>query len=128
MTEAQSEPGRVAVGAVLRWSCRYSREDLREFAELSGREDPDAEPEWLPDLLVIAPLTKLGGDLNYISRQMTWTMHRAVRPDEEICAELEVTALDESGPMSRIEFAARILDLAGGVVLSGTSRGLIHKT
>lgn len=127
MTDAQPAPGPVTVGTILHWSCRYSRQDLREFAELSGRDDLDTEPAWLPDLLVIAPLTKLGGDLNYISRVMTWTAHRPVGVDEEIRAELEVTALDGTGPMTRIEFDARILDEAGVPVLSGTSRGILHQ-
>lgn len=125
MTERLTNPADIGVGTILRWACRYSAEDLAEFAVLSGRDRLDAPFSSLPDLLVIAPLTKLGGDLNYISRRMTWTAHRAVRPDEQIEAELEVTSLDDSGPKIKIAFDARIRDEAGEVVLSGDSVGII---
>lgn len=125
MTEAGPAAGEITVGTVLRWPHRYRPADLTALLALSGGTADPHDFTHLPDLLVIAPLTKLGGDLNYVSRQMTWTVHRRVRADELIEAELEVTALEERGGTLRIAFDARIRDEAGEVVVSGDSRGLL---
>lgn len=124
MTDQPPIPAPIAVGDILRWACRYTPEDLEIFGELSGR-DAGSPLTCLPDLLVIAPLTKLGGDLNYISRRMTWTAHRVVGVDERVEAELEVTSLYDSGSAIKIAFDARIRDESGQVVLSGDSAGII---
>jgi hypothetical protein len=117
----------VTVGTIMRWSRRYTPADLALFAELSDREPADTTLDSLPDLLVIAPLTKLGGDLNYISRQMTWTVHRVVGLSDDIEAELEVTNIDETGSTIKIAFAARIRAADGELVISGDSSGVILK-
>ncbi len=122
MTEISTVHGPVREGTTLTWSRRYAEAELREYDALVGRSPDDAGV--LPDLLVIAPLTKLGGDLNYLSRSMRWTHHRPVRSDEELTAELQVTRLDRQDEVVKIAFDARIR--AGGeVVLSGTSRGVV---
>lgn len=122
MTEISTVHGPVREGTTLSWSRRYAEAELREYDALVGRSPDDAGV--LPDLLVIAPLTKLGGDLNYLSRSMRWTHHRPVRSDEELTAELQVTRLDRQDEVVKIAFDARIR--AGGeVVLSGTSRGVV---
>lgn len=122
MTVISTVHGPVQEGSTLTWSRRYDEAELREYDALVERQ-PDAAG-MLPDLLVIAPLTKLGGDLNYLSRTMEWRHHRPVRSDETLTAELQVTRLDRQGDVVKIAFTARIR--AGGeVVLSGTSRGVV---
>jgi hypothetical protein len=118
---------KVAVGSVLTYSRSYSPAELAAFDELSGRNGA-AEDGYLPDLLVIAPLTKLGGDLDHVSRQMEWQVHRQVRVTETIQAELEVTALEPRNSIFKIAFDARIRTSDGDVVLSGHSYGVIPRT
>ena len=55
---------------------------------------------------------------------MRWSHHRAVRADEELTAELQVTRLDRQGEVVKIAFEARI-KVGAEVVLSGTSRGVV---
>jgi hypothetical protein len=114
--------GPVQVGSTLTWSRRYGEAELREYDALVERQ-PDGTG-LLPDLLVIAPLTKLGGDLNYLSRSMEWRHHRPVRCDETLTAELRVTRLDRQGDVVKIGFSAAIR-AGGDVVISGTSRGVV---
>jgi len=114
--------GPVCEGTTLTWSRRYDEAELRDYDALVGRS-PDGAG-LLPDLLVIAPLTKLGGDLNYLSRTMRWRHHRPVRSDETLTAELQVTRLDRQGDVVKIAFEARIRT-GDEVVLSGTSRGVV---
>jgi hypothetical protein len=122
VTEISTVHGPVREGSTLTYTRRYAAAELREYDALVGR--PAEEAGLLPDLLVIAPLTKLGGDLNYLSRTMRWSHHRAVRADEELTAELQVTRLDRQGEVVKIAFEARI-KVGAEVVLSGTSRGVV---
>ncbi|MGK5638500.1 hypothetical protein ACSNOK_09350 [Streptomyces sp. URMC 126] len=118
--------GEISVGTVLTWTKRYTDEEVREFRALSGAP-ADPLPEHLPYLLAVAPLTKLGGDLDYLSRRMDWTSHRPIGRNEEITAELEVVHLEPAGPgagMTRIAFDARIR-CGDETVISGRSNGLI---
>lgn len=117
--------GELLPGSLLTWSRRYGREDVAAFDGLSGRVPPAADQDHLPCLLVVAPLTKLGGDLDYLARKMVWTHARPVRVGEELTAELEITSLTENEGFHRIVFDARIRADAGDVVVSGTSKGMI---
>ena len=122
MTVLSTVHGPVQAGTTLTWSRRYDDAELREYDELVGRT-PGAQ-RVLPDLLVIAPLTKLGGDLNYLSRTMRWRHHRPVRVDETLTAELHVTRLERKDEVVKIAFEARIRS-GDDVVVSGTSRGVV---
>lgn len=118
-----SAHGEVSVGTVLTWTKQYSDDDVREFCQLTGRPAHPV-PEFLPYLLVVAPLTKLGGDLNYLSAGMEWTVARPVRRDEAVTAELEVTKLEPGEAMTKIAFVAR-LKCGEDVVVTGRSKGFI---
>jgi len=115
--------GEIAVGAVIAWTKQYTDQEVAEYCELSGTS-ADPLPEHLPYLLALAPLTKLGGDLNYLSRQMDWAATRPVRRNEAITAELEVTRLEPTDQMTRIAFDARIR-CGDELVITGRSKGLI---
>ncbi|MFF2651736.1 hypothetical protein [Streptomyces sp. NPDC058045] len=117
--------GELGSGSLLSWSRRYTEQDIAAFDALSGRVLPVDGAEFLPDLLVVAPLTKLGGDLDYLARKMVWTHARAVRVDEELTAELEILGLEEAEGFHKINFAARVRSDKGDVVLDGTSKGMI---
>lgn len=122
MTTIRTAHGPVTVGSTLTWSRRYDEAELRDYDALVGRP-PDADG-MLPDLLVLAPLTKLGGDLDYLSRSMTWQHHRPVAAGERLTAELHVTRLERVGDVVKIAFEARVR-AGDDVVVSGTSRGVV---
>ncbi|MBW1598026.1 hypothetical protein [Streptomyces sp. JJ38] len=115
--------GDISVGTVLSWTKRYTDQEVHDFFELSGNA-ADPLPEELPYLLVVAPLTKLGGDLDYLSQKMDWSVARPVGRDEEITAELEVTRLEPTEGMTKIAFNARIR-CGDDVVITGRSKGFI---
>jgi len=115
--------GDITVGRILVWTKQYTEDEVREFYALAGHP-VDTVPEYLPYLLVIAPLTKLGGDLNYLSSRIDWATSRPVRRDETLTAELEVTRLEPTGGMSKIAFDAR-LRCGDEVVVQGHSKGFV---
>ncbi|MBM7774123.1 acyl dehydratase [Actinokineospora baliensis] len=122
-TTIPSAHGDVTVGDVLRTSRTYTEAEVREFRRLSGYPD-NSVPRYLPYLLVVAPLTKLGGDIDYLSGRMTWTVRRPVEVGEEITAELEITRLEPGEAATKIAFEARIL-CGDEVVIAGTSKGVV---
>ncbi|MBA0052709.1 hypothetical protein E0L36_18050 [Streptomyces sp. AJS327] len=118
--------GELQVGRLLTYTRRYSPAEIASYDSLSGRvRAPRGSAGELPDLLVVAPLTKLGGDLNYLARKMTWRRTRPVLADEELTAELEVLKLEEDAGFHRIAFDARVRAGDGEVVLDGHSKGLV---
>jgi hypothetical protein len=104
----------------------YSADDLKIFDELSGRS-PDESADFVPDLLTIAPLTKIGGDLDYIAQRMVWTAHRRVLVGERLEAQLVVQRLEERESVVKISFAAHIIGEAGDIVVHGESKGIVAK-
>ncbi|MGQ0842015.1 hypothetical protein [Actinokineospora sp.] len=115
--------GEISVGSVLSWTKSYTADEIGEFLVLTGRSGDDPG-DYLPYLLVIAPLTKLGGDLNYLSGRMDWAVARPVRRDEAVTAELEVTSLEPTEGMTKIAFDARLC-VGEEVVIRGRSKGFI---
>ncbi|MFI8825148.1 hypothetical protein [Streptomyces sp. NPDC053431] len=115
--------GDISVGTVLTWAKKYTDQEVRDYYELAGTPT-ESLPEHLPYVLTVAPLTKLGGDLNYLSQRMEWRATRPLERNEEIVAELEVTRLEPTAGMTKIAFDARIR-CGGEVVISGRSKGLI---
>ena len=115
--------GDVTVGDVLTTTKTYTPEELHEFRLLNGAGD-GSPPDHLPYLLVVAPLTKLGGDIDYISARMDWTTSRPVRSTETLTAELEITRLEPVDNGVKIVFSARIRS-GTEVVLSGQSKGIV---
>ncbi|MEU8618507.1 hypothetical protein [Streptomyces sp. NPDC048623] len=115
--------GDISVGTVLTWAKAYSDQEVRDYYELTGAP-ADSLPEHLPYVLTVAPLTKLGGDLNYLSQRMDWRATRPLGRNEEIVAELEVTRLEPTAGMTKIAFDARIR-CGDEVVITGRSKGLI---
>lgn len=115
--------GSISVGTVLTWTTSYTSDEVREFNQLIGQSGDD-QSEYLPNLLVLAPLTKLGGDINYLSGRMDWSMIRPVRREEAVTAELEVTHLEPTEGMTKIAFNARLL-CGSEVVITARSKGFI---
>ncbi|MBZ4319837.1 hypothetical protein [Streptomyces huiliensis] len=121
--------GEISVGTVLTWTKRYTDEEVRAFRALSGAAQDAPPPAHLPYLMAVAPLTKLGGDLDYLSRRMAWTSRRPIGRDETLTAELRVTRLEPAGagaPLTRIAFDARVrCGDEDEPVISGGSTGLV---
>lgn len=113
--------GEVSVGSVLAFTRRYTAAEVLEFYRLGGADLAEA-PAHLPYLLTIAPLTKLGGDLNYLSGRMDWSVTRPVGAEEAVTAELEVTRLEAADGMAKISFDAR-LKCGDEIVVTGRSKG-----
>ena len=72
------------VGQRLTWERTFTEEDVRQFAEVSGDRgahhvEPGPDGRVMVQGLLTATLpTKIGGDLNFIAREMTFEFLRPV--------------------------------------------------
>ena len=88
-------------GDKIRWSRTFSEDDIRMFARLSGDQGihhlvPDDKGRLMAHGLLTATLpTKIGGDINFIAREMTFQFHRPVFAGDTI--ECEVTLTEREG-------------------------------
>ncbi|KAA2261503.1 hypothetical protein F0L68_17160 [Solihabitans fulvus] len=115
--------GVVAVGLVSTCSRTYTDDDVTRFCALVGRSARPL-PEFLPYLMVIAPLVGLSAELNCLPTRMTWSVARPVRRDETLIAEVEVTRVDPAGDRVRIAFDA-LVRCDTDVVVEGHSTGVL---
>src|SRR6476660_8428166 len=88
------------VGDIIRWQRTFSEEDIRAFAELSGDEGehhlvPDEQGRLMAHGLLTATLpTKVGGDMNFIARELTFQFHRPVFAGDTIVCEVELIEME----------------------------------
>ena len=121
----------VEEGARSEWRRTFSVEDVREFSEASGDRgvhhvELDAEGRLLVQGLLTATLpTKLGGDLNYIARDMRFQFLRPVYTGEEILCVCVCTRAERQPGRTYAEFEAVCTNPAGKEVLRATTTGVI---
>lgn len=121
------------LGEVISWRRTFTEEDIRLFARLSGDAgehhlQPDEQGRLMAHGLLTATLpTKVGGDLNFIARELTFQFHRPVFAGDTI--ECEVTLVEMEPEEKFIRLVARSVcrNQHGKEVMSGEARGVIRK-
>jgi 3-hydroxybutyryl-CoA dehydratase len=89
------------VGDVTSWERTFTVEDVLLFGQLSGDQGihhvrPDEQGRLMVQGLLTATLpTKLGGDMNYIARTMTYEFLRPVFTGDTIRCEVTITRLEQ---------------------------------
>jgi 3-hydroxybutyryl-CoA dehydratase len=119
------------VGARSEWSRTFTAEDVRRFAELSGDRGahhvtPDAEGRLLVHGLLTATLpTKLGGDMNFLARELNFEFLRPVYAGEKILCVGLVEEVRAEPKRWAVSFTFEAENERGKVVLRGTAVGVI---
>jgi len=119
------------IGDIFSWTRTFHEEDVRAFSLVSGDEGrqhvlPDAAGRLMVQGLLTATLpSKIGGELNFLARQMTFRFHRPVFVGDTIRCEVRVDRLD--GPPGRLRLACSwsCTNQEGTLVMSGGSEGVI---
>ncbi len=89
------------VGDVTSWERTFSVEDVLLFGQISGDQGvhhvrPDEQGRLMVQGLLTATLpTKLGGDMNYIARTMSYEFLRPVFTGDTIRCEVTITRLEQ---------------------------------
>ncbi len=122
----------VEEGQTFSWQRTFTREDVEDFARLSGDTGihhvvRDAEGRIMVHGLLTATLpTKIGGDMNYIARQMTFEFLRPVFVGDTIRVDGTVTRVSPAGGQLQVAVAFECRNQHGKTVLTGTSRGVVR--
>lgn len=121
------------VGDVMRWQRTFSEADIRAFAALSGDEGehhlvPDEQGRLMAHGLLTATLpTKIGGDLNFLAREMTFKFHRPVFAGDTILCEVVLVELEPEEKIMRVVSEWSCRNQHGKEVMTGEARGVIRR-
>ena len=121
----------IAVGSQTRWSRVFAVDDVRHFSEVSGDRgvhhiELDAEGRLMVQGLLTATLpTKLGGDLNYLAREMLFEFLRPVFTGDRIECVSTATKVEKQPGRTYAEFSISCTNQAGKEVLRAGTKGVI---
>ena len=120
------------VGDVSVWERTFTEEDIRLFAMVSGDQGihhmrPDEQGRLVVHGLLTATLpTKLGGDMNYIARQMVFDFLRPVFTGDTIRCEVTITHFEKADGHTNMAANWVCYNQKGKEVLTGYTHGLIR--
>lgn len=119
------------VGDVFTWSRTFTDEETLQFAQLSGdmgrhHLERDEQGRVMVHGLFTASIgTKIGGDLNYIAREMNCEFIRPVFTGDTITCELTITDVVQMDGYKKVAMKSVYRNQHGKEVLIGTSHGII---
>lgn len=111
----------------------FTTEDVERFGEISGDQqpihtDPDEEGRLIVQGLLTATIpTKIGGDLEYLAREMEFTFRRPVYTGETITCTWETESVTEREDRFEASGMAVLENEESETVLVGEFDGLIWK-
>lgn len=112
---------------------RFSVEEVREFADISGDRQPQhVEPgedgEVMVHGLLTASLpTKIGGDLAVLASEMTFAFHRPVYTGERVVCTWRNDRVEERDDRYVLSVSVECEDGTGETVLTGDVEGVVWK-
>jgi 3-hydroxybutyryl-CoA dehydratase len=118
-------------GDVFTWQRTFTEEEILQFAQLSGDKgrhhmERDEKGRLMVHGLFTASIgTKIGGDLNYIAREMNFEFIRPVFTGDTITCELTITDVTPMDGYKRVAMKTVYRNQHGKEVLIGTSKGII---
>lgn len=119
-------------GDVVSWQRTFTEEDIRLFAKFSGDEGqhhlvPDEHGRLMAHGLLTATLpTKIGGDLNFIAREMSLQFHRPVFAGDTILCEVELVEMTAEEQFIRVVSKFVCRNQHAKEVMTGEARGVIR--
>lgn len=123
----------LAPGHTLEWTRTFAESEVRGFAELTGDKgahhvEPDEKGRLMVHGLLTATLpTKLGGDLNYIARTMTFEFLRPVYAGEPMRCVGVVETVEARADRLNVSFRYHVENPRGKRVLEGRTEGIIRR-
>ena len=121
------------IGDTISWQRTFSEDDIRLFNKMSGDEGvhhvtPDEKGRLMVHGLLTATIpTKIGGDMNFIAREMKFQFYRPVFAGDTIECEVTVVQLEPAEEYTNVhtEFICR--NQLGKEVMSGHALGIVRQ-
>ncbi len=123
---------KIEVGQKASYERTFTVKDVELFAELSGDKgehhmQPDKEGRiMLHGLLTATVPTKLGGDMNYIAREISYEFIRPVFAGDKVRADAVVTKVEQSKGYLKVAMDFVCYNQHGKEVLRGRTSGVIR--
>lgn len=120
------------IGDVIFWQRTFTEEEIRLFAKFSGDEGehhlvPDQHGRLMAHGLLTATLpTKIGGDLNFIARELTFQFHRPVFSGDTIVCEVTLNDLQPGEEFTKMASSWVCRNQHGKEVMTGAAHGVIR--
>lgn len=120
------------VGDVSVWERTFTIDDVEQFGHISGdlgihHVQTDAQGRLLVQGLLTATLpTKLGGDLNFIARKMTFEFLRPAFTGDTIRCENTIERLEKHSGRTSLEVSFVCRNQHGKEILTGQVHGIIR--
>ena len=122
----------LSVGQVLSWEKTFTLEDVEAFIRLSADErvhplQPDADGRRLVHCLLLAMLpTTIGGSMNLVARDMSFTFLCPVFTGDRIRCDVEIAETEPTEGQLRLAFAVVCRNQHGEEVMTGTCSGVLR--
>ena len=119
------------VGDITAWERAFTIEDVRQFGHLTGDQgvhhvEYDEQGRLMVQGLLTASLpTKIGGDLNFIAREMTFEFLRPVFTGDTIRCEVTITHLEKVDGRTNMSAEGVCRNQNGKEVLRFRTHGII---
>jgi len=120
------------IGDTLTWTRTFTEDEIRLFATLSGDEGehhlvPDEQGRLMAHGLLTATLpTKIGGDLNFIAREITFNFLRPVFAGDTIECVVTLMELEPGDQLTRMSSKWVCRNQHLKEVMTGEARGVIR--
>ena len=121
------------VGDELRSKRTITEEDIRLFGKLTGDEgvhhvETDAQGRLMAQGLLTASLpTKIGGDLNFVAREMTFRFVRPVYAGDTIECRVTLTDVHEESGWVNVSSQWTCVNQRGKEVMNGSAVGIVRR-
>lgn len=123
---------KLETGEVLTYSRTFTVEEILQFGEVSGDQgrhhvEKDEHGRLMVHGLLTASIgTKIGGDMNYIAREMNMEFLRPVFTGDTITCEATLTDVQQQEGYKQVQVTSIYSNQKGKQVLLGSSKGIIR--
>jgi len=121
------------VGDVVSWERTFTKDDIRLFNEVSGDQGVHhVTPDDLGRLMVHGLLTatvptKIGGDMNFVAREMNFQFHRPVFAGDTVKCVVTVVEFEPAEQYTSVRTDFVCTNQHGKEVMSGYAQGVIRE-
>jgi len=121
------------IGDIASWERTFTEDDIRMFNSISGDQgvhhvQPDEQGRLMVHGLLTATVpTKIGGDMNFVAREMKFQFHRPVFTGDTIRCECTIVELEPAEQYTNMRTAFVCRNQHGKEVMTGHAVGVIRQ-